>query len=311
MAPLCKAADPADITEYLAKVKVDPDTWADVAQCIGYYGKIYTARALGSRQLNLNGYEIETIPTNLPEQLRHLWLKKNKIETIANLNNLHNLEVLNLSNNLIATGLENLNLPELREFHLKKNQLETIPHPNCPNLDLLSLKSNKIKTITENINLLTNLDFLVLTDNLIATIDNLNLLYMIWLALDDNQIETTTNFNAPELWTLSLKNNSIAAIPNHLPNLRELFLDNNGIRTITDDHGLPHLRELSLRNNSIETIDPQDLDQFPNLQWLYLEGNFLEQDNINQLKAYVAAHPNLHIDFGTQREGGSVKGAKR
>jgi len=200
--PLCKAADPAAIAEYIAKVKVGPDAWADVTQYLDYYHKIYTARALGSEELNLNGYEIETIPTNLPEQLRHLELNNNQIQTIGNLN-CSALRLLSLNNNLIQT-IGNLDCPELR-----------------------------------------------------------------WLYLDNNLIQTIDNLNCPNLW------------------------------------------RLDLNNNKIQAIDPQVLDQFPHLHILELNQNYLSEDNIEELQAYAADRENLTIDFGEQKKGVGIKGAKR
>ncbi len=212
IATFCKAADPADIGEYIEKV--GPDAWVDITQCIGYYGKIYAARAFGSEELNLNGYEIETIPTNLPEQLRHLWLENNKIETIANLNNLRNLRWLWMANNLITA----------------------IPN-DLPDLEVLSLNDNHIKSIA-----------------------NLS-----------------------------------------IPSLRRLELNNNQLRALPNDLNLPELRYLELQNNQIDFINEEVLDQFPNLRWLFLNENYLPEENINQLQNYAAGRDNLTIVFGEQK----------
>lgn len=307
IAPLCKAAD----DRYLHAV--NQEAWQAVTQCIGYYVELHRPRFGESHEMFLNGYELKKIPTlNLPN-LERLYLDNNLIKTINNLDNFQNLQVLSLRNNLIAAGLDNLNHAEqLQVLYLNNNKIKTIPNLNCANLQQLYLSNNKIKIITdEHINPLAYLRWLFLEDNQIETLADLNLEYLTQLNLDNNQIETTANFTARHLVHLSLSNNHISAVPENLPNLRILYLNNNNIRTTTGNNGLPNLRILSLENNGIETIDPQELAQFPYLEQLHLDQNYLLEDNITQLKEYATGHPNLYIDFGTQREGGCIKSARK
>ncbi len=80
------------------------------------------------------------------------------------------------------------------------------------------------------------------------------------------------------------------------------------------------LRILSLNNNRIEEIDlngPEGLkrlnvlDQLRNLQELHVEGNYLSEENITQLREHVADRENLTIVFGKQKNGLNVKQGRR
>lgn len=316
ISPLCKAADYQDMEHPDYQFAIAAQSMvaiAHTAQFLNYYRKIYTARALDSIILELNEYDLETIPTNLPGQLQRLWLNHNKIKTVPNDFNHPDLECLYIDNNLIQTITNLNNSPHLQVLSLKNNLITAAGLYNLDHAELreLFLDGNQIETISENINRLEGLYWLFLNNNRIVTLDNLNLLHVGILYLDDNQIETTTNLNAPMLWSLWLRKNSIAALPNNLPNLRNLRLDDNQIETIHENINLPNLRELYLRNNQIEAIDSQVLDQFPNLQWLSLDGNYLPEDNINLLTEYAQGRPNLTITFSEQKKGHTIKPAKR
>lgn len=122
------------------------------------------------------------------------------------------------------------------------------------------------------------------------------------------------NLNLPRLKDLSLYGNYITAIPDNLPQLRHLYLNNNRITTI-GNLNLPNLQHLDLTNNQIAAINPNVLDQFPNLERLFLSQNHLKGDNINHLKGYALIrnlnHHHLTIDFGEQKSNPNIKNAKK
>ncbi len=99
-----------------------------------------------------------------------------------------------------------------------------------------------------------------------------------------------------------------------------LELDNKQIVAIPDNPNLPLVEVLYLTKNQIEYIDPQILQQFPNLEYLNLNENPITQENVNALReATAATHPNLEIvadDIGPQYAyaeddyDGSIKPAK-
>ena len=129
------------------------------------------------------------------------------------------------------------------------------------------------------------------------------------LDLSGYEIEAISD-NLPNLVSLYLRNNRIENIPANL-NLGLLQLNNNLTAAIPDNLNLPNLVWLYLSNNEIQTIDPKVLNQFPHLEYLHLEENYLREENINQLQEYAAGRDNLTIFFGEQKKGRNIKPAKR
>ncbi len=209
--PFCKAADPQN-----AMAEVHPDAWVNIANYTTQYLNIYTARLFGLNHLDLIGYQLTAIPEDL---------------------DLPNLQVLNLSNNLIET-IANPNLPDLYQLYLNNNHIEYVDHLDLPNLQMLNLSNNHIEYV-----------------------DHLDLPNLIDLRLSNNRIETITNPNLPNLQALNLSHNQIAAIPDNLnfPNLRNLDLNNNQIEYVNPQifNQFPELRYLDLTENSLtqENID--------------------------------------------------------
>ncbi len=97
----------------------------------------------------------------------------------------------------------------------------------------------------------------------------------------------------------------------YLLNSERLDLSEYGLKNVPQELNLPQLRELSLNNNQIQTIDPDVLAQFPHLERLSLNQNYLSEDNIVQLREYAVARDNLTIIFGKQKYGLSIKRTRR
>jgi len=112
------------------------------------------------------------------------------------------------------------------------------------------------------------------------------------LNLNDNFIEKLEAFEGhPKLKILELRGNKIAnlaTISANLPELRELYLANNKIKTVIG-LDLPQLQILNLRGNLIEQFE----ETFPNLENLrYLN---LRENKFEKLEEFVklATLPNL------------------
>ncbi len=242
----------------------------------------------GAMELLANGMK-DLIETGFFEDVAHRRAQYISCYSAIDIARLRGSNGLDLSNKEVHTIPDNLNLPQLWYLYLQNNQIAVIGNLNLPNLQSLDLHNNQIQAI-----------------------DNLNLPHLEWLDLHNNQIAVIPdNLNLPNLQRLYLVNNQIQAFSGNLdlPNLRELHLENNQIQAIGGNLNLPHLRWLYLQNNQIRYIDPNVLDQFPNLLDLYLSQNYLEQENIDQLKVY-AAERNLTIVFGEQKPIHSIKAAK-
>jgi len=137
-----------------------------------------------------------------------------------------------------------------------------------------------------------------------------------YLNLINDQITEIPNLDLPQLRELYLIGNQIIAIPANLnlPQLERLYLSFNQITEIPNLN-LHQLRELYLGSNYITYVDPQILQQFPQLQHLYLDKNPLTQENVAALRdAATAAGRHIEIiadDIGEQYlpEGQNIKGA--
>ncbi len=108
------------------------------------------------------------------------------------------------------------------------------------------------------------------------------------LNLNDNQIRSVPfnlEFYLEELRSLSLANNLLEAIPYDMSKLQYLDLRNNKITEILAAifHN-SELVELNLSNNQLKYFTSEILEQTPQLQFLDLRGNPLNEKNIEELK---------------------------
>ncbi|XP_039195753.1 toll-like receptor 7 [Crotalus tigris] len=134
-------------------------------------------------------------------------------------------------------------LSSLKSLYLDGNQLSAIPQHLPPNLRLLSLEANSIFSIKkENLSGLQSLEVLYLGQNCYYR-NPCNISFEI----NEAAFQPLTS-----LKVLSLKANNLSRVPQNLPsNLKELYLYNNAIRTITeyDLSSLNNLEVLDLSGN--------------------------------------------------------------
>ncbi|ODV83301.1 hypothetical protein CANARDRAFT_203385 [[Candida] arabinofermentans NRRL YB-2248] len=126
--------------------------------------------------LELGGNKISYISEELLElpSLEQLWLGKNRITRLENLNNLSNLRVLSIQSNGISK-LENLEgLVNLEELYLSHNNLTELEGlDNLKNLNTLDITSNKISKLS-NLSHLTKLTDLWCSYNLLSSFENIS-----------------------------------------------------------------------------------------------------------------------------------------
>ncbi len=99
----------------------------------------------------------------------------------------------------------------------------------------------------------------------------------------------------PVLVELYLDNNRMSTIPGKLPTLKILSLRNNNITTIVNDLNLPNLEHLDLTHNLIQTVEPQQLEQFPQLTFINLAKNGLNKKEFKKLLELRSIRPSLLI----------------
>ena len=192
IASFCKAAD----GRYLHLVNEEAWTGArEVAQIASYYWSIH--KASKSDEVNLDGYGLETIPSDLGYT--------------------RGFNKISLNNNQLKAIPDSRNLPRLRELYLNGNQITVLPSGLRPvyRQEVFTTVREKNKTVE------------------VRTVpEDFCFRLLQRLYLDNNQIQAIPNdFQLRNLEILSLNNNRIQAIDPHvlgqLQNLQELHVEGN------------------------------------------------------------------------------------
>ncbi|XP_041861564.1 podocan isoform X2 [Melanotaenia boesemani] len=238
------------------------------------------------------GVDLTEFPAKLSDSTRQLSLQNNKIEeiTVEHLSHLHQLETLNLQNNWLTTdGLEDEGfemLEQLAYLYLANNQLTAAPKVLPPSLISADFAANqltrifphtfgqkpKLRSVYLHNNKLTDVG---LPDHMFNASDSLEILTM-----SSNFLQVVPSNLPSSLYRLHLKNNKLEKIPegafDNLPNLRELYLQNNHLTNEGMDNEtfsrLSSLECLDLSNNNLSVV-PKGLPR--NLMLLHLEKNFI------------------------------------
>jgi hypothetical protein len=234
--------------------------------------------------LDLSNNSIEKLD-NLEElsNLEEFYVDNNNIKRIENLSSLSNLRKISLVNNKIRK-IEGLSaLSKLEELNLNNNLISEIENlENLGKLRNLNLSYNSISDI-ENLEKLENLSRLYLNNNNIREIKGLDTLIQLkGLYLSENQIEKIENLShLIELRKLELSNNKIEELQglHNLMKLQELFLDNNKIDVIKGISNLKSLIILFLKGNRIKEFKSEDVQDLPNLNFIFLNDNPLTPES--------------------------------
>ncbi|XP_039527404.1 toll-like receptor 7 [Pimephales promelas] len=254
--------------------------------------------------VNCTERDLTEVPLGIPTNTTNLTLTINHIPHIRNdsFHELHNITEIDLRCNCVpikvgpkdrvctqSVTIDNgtfWKLKNLRSLYLDGNQLSSIPKGLPPNIVLLSLEVNSIFSILkENLTELTNIQRLYLGQNCYFR-NPCNRSY---------NIERDAFVQLDKMTLLSLKSNNLSYIPHQLPSsLKELYLYNNNIQTITDEdfQNLTELEILDLSgncprcynapfpctpcpNNAPLQIHPDSFKTLNNLKTLRLHSNSL------------------------------------
>ncbi|KAM9385578.1 podocan isoform 1-T2 [Pholidichthys leucotaenia] len=272
--------------------------------------------------VNCGGVNLAEFPASLSNTTRQLSLQNNKIEeiTVEHLSHLYQLETLNLQNNWLTTdGLEDEGfemLEQLAYLYLANNKLTWAPKVLPSSLVSADFAANqltqiypytfgykpKLRSVYLHNNKLTDAG---LPDHMFNGSDNLEILTM-----SSNFLRVVPRNLPTTLYRLHLKSNKLEKIPagafDNLPNLRELYLQNNLLSNEGMDNetfsqlsslecldlsnnnlsvvpqGLPRsLVLLHLEKNSIRSIPADALTSARNLEYLLLHNNKLRSRSIH------------------------------
>lgn len=209
-------------------------------------------------ELILSANKISKVENLSLPLLKKLFLDKNLISEIGDLDAAFLLEEINLSSNHIKL-IKNLEkVKSLKTLNLSNNHIQKISGlDSLQNLISLNLNENKIPRI-EGLAHLVNLKVLNLSNNEILQIENLE--------------------NLQSLTHLEISKNRISKIEglDNLINLQELFLDRNQINKIEGLNYLKSLIILFLERNNITNFDLKDIEDLKNLNFIFLNDNPLD-----------------------------------
>ncbi|XP_020221389.1 protein phosphatase 1 regulatory inhibitor subunit PPP1R7 homolog [Cajanus cajan] len=184
------------------------------------------------------------------EILKELYVSKNEVTKIEEIEHFHQLQILELGSNKLRV-MENLQtLTNLQELWLGRNRIKVVNLCGLKCIKKISLQSNRLTSMTgfegcialeelyishngitkmEGLSSLINLRILDVSSNKLTSVDDIvNLTQLEDLWLNDNQIASLEGTaeavgSREKLTTIYLENNPCAKTPNYTATLREIF----------------------------------------------------------------------------------------
>ncbi len=228
--------------------------------------------------LRIEDSKISQLPARLPDSLQYLHLEDNYLRKLPNLP--PNLRVLDLDFNSIDTFPDSF--PKgLKELYLFRNHLKKLPNNLPPSLEKLNLSRQMIKE--------ADFSTLICLKELNISVNELSRLVlppsMEILNCSDNQL-TVFNETLPNLKELYINNNQVVELILKTPQLNLLDCSNNQIKDLPISE-CKQLSVLNCANNALNQLDklPQSLTQL--------------NCGSNQLSELPPIPPNLfYLDYG-------------
>ncbi|KAM5227465.1 extracellular matrix protein 2 [Ctenodactylus gundi] len=212
-------------------------------------------------RLNMDGNNLEHIPSKLPSTLEELKISENNLQDISekSLSDLHNLITLELEgNSLSETNVDPLAFKPLKSLsylRLGKNKFRIIPQGLPASIEELHLENNHIEEITEICFNHTR---------------KINVIILRYNKIEENRIAPLAWINQENLESIDLSYNKLYHVPSYLPK---------------------SLLHLVLIGNQIERIPGYVFGHMkPGLEYLYLSFNKLTDDSVDHVSFYGAYH---------------------
>ncbi|XP_008070099.1 toll-like receptor 2 [Carlito syrichta] len=201
---------------------------------------------------------------SLTERVKRITVENSKVFLVPCLLSQHlkSLEYLDLNENLMV------------EEYLKNAACEGA----WPSLQTLILRQNhltSLKITGETLLTLKNLTDLDVSKNSFRSMPETcqwpgKLTY---LNLSSARLDTVTQCIPQTLDVLDISNNNLESYTLFLPQLKELFISRNKLKTLPDASLLPTLLVLSISRNTINTFSKEQLESFHTLKTLEAGGN--------------------------------------
>ncbi|EFH48158.1 leucine-rich repeat family protein [Arabidopsis lyrata subsp. lyrata] len=183
--------------------------------------------------------------------LKELYVSKNEVNKIVEIEHLHNLQILELGSNRLRV-MENLeNFTKLEELWLGRNRIKVVNLCGLKCIKKISLQSNRLTSMKgfeecvaleelylshngiskmEGLNALVTLRVLDVSNNKLTSVDDIqNLTKLEDLWLNDNQIESleaiteAVTGSKEKLTTIYLENNPCAKSSDYVAVVRQIF----------------------------------------------------------------------------------------
>lgn len=270
------------------------------------------------RSANCTKRGLVKLPPGLPVALKSLDLSQNELETLntSDILTMTDLEVLDLSSNMLSQvmfagthyklrkldlssnnlttvrGLQLDGLVHLTELNLANNNIMSLPHHAFPGgsfLRTLNLKNNRLGFLDEGcMSSLSSLETLILTRNSLSSFPTglfQQMKSLQVLEVNKNkfvEIQPLTFHGLENLKILRLKRNQIEFLGDGaffgLNNIEELSLDRNKVNRVNKGwlYGLTTLRYLSLAHNHVDYVDDDAWEFCRALDELDLRSNKLQ-----------------------------------
>ncbi|KAF2094674.1 hypothetical protein NA57DRAFT_45783 [Rhizodiscina lignyota] len=295
------------LVKALQDIEPDEPFWEDLKR-VELSGRNLTSLHL----LDVLCDRVETVAVNdnaivqlvgAPSTVRSLCIRNNLLNSLTAWNHLTNLQYLDISGN----DMDNLSgvgcLLHLRELRADNNRIVNLDGVmGLDGLLSLSVRGNRIERVDFENTSLVRLEKLDLASNHLGDSKGLRNLQSLpslaELNLDNNDLRTfltPTDINAdpcPNLRVISLCNNRFEAVnlpPSFLPSLREVYLDNNRISSLTGLQEQQNLDLLSLRNqhpplaSNLEGI----FSHMPDARMLILSGNHIPSFSFTPSRSFL------------------------
>ena len=214
-----------------------------------------------------------------------LTMQTNRLRTVECLTSMAKIRTLILSKNRITTlpiGTVNESMP-LSELDLSHNRLSSVEYLEVlTNLRVLSLQYNRIHSIPGRVlQKLENLEILDIQHNIISVIDSTpDNIVLKSLICRINNIKSFDFFQPVAkhvTYALNIEGNPIQEVNISHINAVDLSLANCSIHTIHALNKMEHVRYIILHNNFIKYIAANTLFDLPNVYYIDLNYNLIEQ----------------------------------